>query len=396
MVRSLFFPSIIALFGLLASCSTPTSTVAVSTAEDDEIYWSRNERFITDPTSAPVSDAALMPEEDYYTVPEESPLVDRERSDDGIVNGNSWNTFNSGGGMMMSWNPWMGWHMSYGPMYNRFTSWSPWGNPFYDPFNPYGFGGWNSPNMGWGWNSWNNPYYAWDTWGVMCPYGFNTWNNPWANPWANPWGGNAWGGNAWGGNVWAGNNFTGDVNGGGLSNMHRNPLSTGSFVNSSFNNTEPRIRMKPLGTGGGSSSDRPTSTQTSRGRAPSAISGSSPSTPDRMREEEDYFNGGNARTPSTSPSNSTNPFRSSQPAATQPGTRDTDSREREISPSRTTPRTVTPSPSRGSERTPSVTPSPSRSMDRSPSVSPSPSRSSGGSSPSRSGGGSAPSGGRRR
>jgi hypothetical protein len=377
MIRQHFFFGLGTLSILLASCATPNSTVAVSTPEDDEIYLSKNERFITDP--APMSSSAPMGEEDYYTIPEESPLVDRQE-EEGIVENRNWNDFNTSSGMMMSWNPWLGWHMSSGPMFNRYTSWSPWGNPFYDPFNQHGFGGWNN---------WNNSAFGWDTWGVMCPFGMNQWGmqpygmygNPWmgwnqwgGNAWAgNGWGGNGWGGNSWGGNAWAGNNPQMEGNGGGSVNMHRNPVATGSFVNSSFNNVEPRVRNKPVGVSGSNATDRPTIGGTQRERSPSGSS--SPNTsPSRSSNEYDYFDGNSTRQPSTRPSNS-NPSRGTQTPATQPASRDSNSPTRQVapsSPSRTAPRTVAPSTS------------PSR--DRSPSVSPSPSRGSG-TSPSRSGGG---------
>ncbi len=357
-----FHLALLTIIALSTACNSSKSTTGSTFYEDDEVYYTPGETFITDvsnftsstPSTSqssppPVSDP--YPEEDYYT----------ENSGDGSTVNNYYGDvyqdvnggFNTGWGSpraRLAWSPLFGWSMSYGVG---------WGyDPFfYDPFfyDPWAFNnGWGY-NYGWGFNNgWGNPY-----WGGY--YGYSAWNRPYG----------VWGG--WG------NSFVDNGNSNGIIYGHRPSFSTNSVSNSSYGS-------------GTIFSGRNNFIRPASGNPASTVGSGKPSSGAVPRDPER----------STSPS-TTKPSRGNQ--TTRPADVDTPGNVNPR-PGRTEPnRNPSVEPERGNGRTaPERSSPPSRngggSIDRGNSGgSSSPSRSGGGSSGgSRSGGGSSggSGGGRRR
>lgn len=217
-----FHLALLTIIALSTACNSSKSTTGSTFYEDDEVYYTPGETFITDVSSfkssmpstsetnpPPVTES--VPEEDYYT----------ENSGDGSTVNNYYGDvyqdvnggFNNGWGSRsrLTWSPLFGWSVSYGVG---------WGyDPFfYDPFfyDPWAFNnGWGF-NYGWGFNNgfgyyngWGNPY-----WGGY--YGYSAWNRPFGG----------WGG--WG------NSFVDNGNSNGIIYGHRPSFSTNSVSNSSY------------------------------------------------------------------------------------------------------------------------------------------------------------------
>jgi hypothetical protein len=119
--------------------------------------------------------------------------------------------------------------------------------PFYSSFNLYynNFGFYYNPAFGWsaglGWGyrplrPWAcMPYDPWYNWGWGYGYGWNSWYcDSWYYPWGNYWGYGGW--NGWGSPYGYGYGFGDNYGGGGNGFVygHRDPISSGSSVNSGY------------------------------------------------------------------------------------------------------------------------------------------------------------------
>lgn len=367
----------LAMMMIMASCSS-TRTTSTAGYEDDEIYYRRGDTFITEVPPARSSSSAEVPEDDYYT-PSQSGGVTNNYYGDVYYN-------NSPGGFggnfqvrprwVMTWNPWIGWHMSYN--FGMGNCWGNQWNTFYDPYYSWGMNAGMGMNS-WGNPMWNNPYCTMGGMGYWNPYGY--WNNPYSPGWGwynSPW----WGTGGWG----EVHNAPAVVFG------HRSPIASQSAFSSSYDaGTIYQDRQrKPLllneDAPVASNTERVASQSTSRSRFP-FVAPESPSRPSgdpTMRQphvRDEYFNpGARDRNPLPAPTRVTpsvpvSPGRetpSTIPSVTKPADRGV----RERTPARDTGRQgggfTTPSTSPGSS------PSPGRVSPPSSSPSPSPGRSAGG------------------
>jgi hypothetical protein len=205
----------------------------MSSLEDDELYLSRGETFVTD-----AEYLAYAYEQAGYNAEQgiDTRAGDNFRSDFGYVPQSL-----RGRSMLRGYMSPYG-AAGFGPNpYDPFGSsfyggYSPYSPGFYDPYNPYGSPmGWNS-----GWNSgWNmNPYMG-NNWGSN-PYGFGGYGmgmygmNPYNTGWGSyPYGG--WGYNPYGGGwtSWGNGGQGGDVYTTGNSFVApRTPIWTSSGINS--------------------------------------------------------------------------------------------------------------------------------------------------------------------
>ncbi|MEN9347587.1 MAG: hypothetical protein RLZZ77_1098, partial [Bacteroidota bacterium] len=205
--------STLALASLLfGSCSTSQLSTSGRTYEDDEVYYRRGEKFITDVIAenqreaeqAAAARSQQTQEEDYY---------DPNASSEGDVLPST-----GGAGRCAScvpsimWNPAMGYYLGYAPDYGSFSyglGWGAFGSPLGWYPNYYGYGMspyFNSPYYNLGWYSPWMPNYGYFSYGTMPYIGFGTNPGIWVS-------GGYYNGLYYGGNN---NHFYGDgVTGGG-------------------------------------------------------------------------------------------------------------------------------------------------------------------------------------
>lgn len=282
MASSKFYLALVAILTLATACNNSKSLSGSTAYEDDEIYYQKGETFISDvPVSSTSQDASSSNsssstfEDDYYSGNDNtSETVNNYYGD--VYQNDSWSSF-GGWGRPYSrfvFNPYFGWHLSYG------------GGGYYG-WNPYLLGNWNS---GWGF-------------GYGYGMGFNTFNPYWYNPYGMYYGFGYWGYNnqLFAGNTW--NNFN-DLNN-GIIYGHRPTFSTNSVQNSVYTNntlfsgrklTSPLNDVNPT---------RPNSTSGVNSRPSGSKGESSGSRPNgtnnNSRPKEDYSKSRNSGDNSPSP-----------------------------------------------------------------------------------------------
>ncbi|MDA0728167.1 MAG: hypothetical protein O3B70_07100 [Bacteroidetes bacterium] len=302
---------------LILSLSTGCGSLSkhMSSLEDDELYLSRGETFVTD-----AEYLAYAYEQAGYNAEEgvDSRRGDNFQSDFGYVPQSL-----RGRSMLRGYMSPYG-AAGFGPNpYDPFGSsfyggYSPYSPGFYDPYNPYGSPmGWNS-----GWNM--NPYMG-NNWG-SSPYGFGGYGmgmygmNPYNTGWGyNPYGG--WGYNPYGGGwtSWGNGSSGGDVYTTGNSFVApRTPIWTSSGINS--NGSGGRLITNK--TEESEASDEPWTIWRSERVAPNATPRTVPSSSTRSTY-------GTGSSPATSPTPTTSPTRNSgrqsqgqSQGTTRPSTRD--------------------------------------------------------------------------
>jgi len=137
-----------------------------------------------------------------------------------------WDPWTPRTGISLGWNSWTGWNVGVGVGFG-FNNWNycPVYDPFFSPFGPYAFNGWNN----WGWNNW----------------GWNAWN-PW-NPWR-PAGGAYWAGfNDGYNNANFNNNFIGNGNSFQGRSRINTSVSRGSKGSRSLSNSSTRQSINRSG-----------------------------------------------------------------------------------------------------------------------------------------------------
>ena len=220
--------SLAAATTLLAGCA---SLPDFSALENDELYLSRGEEFITDSKylafameQAGVEDLA---EDDYYD-------ANRSTYGEGYVGGyggpgfqpsfnNPYRPFSNGLGLQSYFNPMSGYGMGMGMGYGGFSGMN------YGMNNGFGYNNMGYNNMGYnpyGFNGWNNGY---NPYGYYNTYGNNGWNNGYSG---------------WGNNGNAGPYF-GDVYGGGsgVTSFTRTPIM--SYTNNGSNYDDAGVLVRP-------------------------------------------------------------------------------------------------------------------------------------------------------
>lgn len=220
--------SLAAATTLLAGCA---SLPDFSALENDELYLSRGEEFVTDSKylafamdQAGVEDLA---EDDYYD-------ANRSAYGEGYMGGyggpsyqpsfnNPYRPFSNGLGLQSYFNPMSGYGMGMGMGYGGFSGMN------YGMNNGFGYNNMGYNNMGYnpyGFNGWNNAY---NPYGYYNTYGNNGWNNGYSG---------------WGNNGNAGPYF-GSVNGegSGVTSFTRTPIM--SYTNNGSNYDDAGVLVRP-------------------------------------------------------------------------------------------------------------------------------------------------------